>query len=122
VLFSEGQGELGETPMPPGGDDRTVAVEIKGDSMHGVVEDGSIVYYSDRHSPPTEDLIGITCVVGLHDGRVLIKQLQRGRKPKHFDLYSVSAPMIYDARVEWAAPVLTVVQPYLARLIVQRPN
>src|SRR5579871_483285 len=44
VLFAESQGELGVAPMPPGGGTRTVAVEVRGDSMRGFAENGWWVY------------------------------------------------------------------------------
>lgn len=115
VHFGDGQGQLGETLVPPGADEKTVAVEVEGESMHGVAEPGALVYYNDRHDPPTEDLIGLTCIVGLDDGRVMIKKLLRGRKPKHFDLYSISAPLMQDARVIWAAPIMAVIHPFYAK-------
>lgn len=102
-------GELGDAPMPPNGTARTVAVEVRGDSMRGIAENGWWVYYDDRRDPPTDDLLGRICVVGLADGRTLIKRLIRGRKRKHFDLESYAAPTLYDARVVWAAPVTAII-------------
>jgi hypothetical protein len=105
VAYGEGQGPFGEAPMPPkDATARTVAVVIRGDSM-APLADGWTVYYDDRRDPPTEDLFGKLCVVGLQDGRVLIKTLVQGRKPGHFDLYSNNAPPLLDQAVDWAARV-----------------
>ncbi len=106
VLFEEGQGPFGEAAMPPkGATKRTVAVTVRGDSMAGQLEDGWTVYYDNRQAPPAENLLGRLCVVGLDDGRVLIKRLIRRTADGRYDLYSVNAPPLLDQRVEWAAPV-----------------
>jgi SOS-response transcriptional repressor LexA len=108
VVFSNERGNLGEAPVPHDATEDTVAIEVRGDSMRGIAENGWLVYFDEQRTPPTEDLIGEICVVGLSDGRVLIKKLLRGRKKKHFDLESAAAPLIQDARVEWAARVTSI--------------
>lgn len=115
VIFSEAQGEQGEAPMPPGGTDDTVALEVNGDSMRGIAEDGWLVYYENRRNPPTEDLLGELCIVGLADGRVMVKYLIRGRGRNLYDLESVTAPTLRDTRVEWAALVTAIIPRRQAR-------
>lgn len=107
VRFEEAP--LGEAPGIPNGTPTTVALEVRGHSMRGIAENNWLVYYDDRRDPPTEDLLGRLCVVGLADGRVLVKTLLHGRKKKHFDLESYAAPTLRDARVEWAAVVTAIV-------------
>lgn len=109
VAFADPGGHLGEAPIPPDSTAQTVAIEVRGDSMRGIADNGWLVYYDDRRDPPTDDLAGHLCVVGLTDGRILIKKMFRGRKRRHFDLESVGAPTIHDARVEWAARVTAIV-------------
>lgn len=105
VLYDEGQGPFGEAPMPPGGKTpEMVAVEVRGDSMAGLLGDGSVIYYDNRREPPTDELFGKLCVVGLADGRVLVKRLLRGRNGL-FDLYSLAAVPLLDQAVTWAARV-----------------
>jgi phage repressor protein C with HTH and peptisase S24 domain len=118
----EDPGRLGDAPMPPGGSERTVAVEVRGDSARGIAEDGWLVYYDDRRDPPTEDLYGEVCVIGLADeDHAVLKKLMRGRKKNHFDLESVSsAPTMYDQRVAWAAPVIAIVPRRQARRLIRR--
>ena len=53
----------------------------------------------------TEDLIGELCVVGLDDGRILIKQIQRGRATGLFNLLAATEKPITDVPVKWAAKV-----------------
>lgn len=109
VAFAESDGELGEAPTVPGVSDKTVAVEVRGESMRGTAEEGWLVYYDDRKTPPTESMLGQLCVVGLADGRVLIKWLHRGRGPGLYDLESASAPTIRDVAVEWAGLVTAII-------------
>jgi hypothetical protein len=45
------------------------------------------------------------CVVGLEDGRVLVKQVQRGKTERRYDLLSQTEPPIRDVAVDWAAKV-----------------
>ena len=108
VEFLDPEGELDEAPLIVGVSPDSVAVEVRGDSMRGIAEDGWIVYYEDVHDPPTADLIGEVCVVGLSDGPVLIKKLYRGRDRNTFDLESAAAPTMRDVRLAWAAPVTAI--------------
>ena len=103
-LFGLAQGELGRVKAPDGSTAHTVAVEIQGTSL-GELFDRWLVYYDLVHNPPTGDLIGRLCVVGLADGRVLIKKLMGGQIAGHWTLLSNTEPPIYDVVVEWAARV-----------------
>jgi DNA-binding transcriptional regulator YiaG len=106
ILFGEGQGSLGEAEMPPNGATKdTVAVVVRGESMAGQLEDGWTVFYDDRQESPTEDMFGKLCVIGLVDGRVLVKKLARGRGQGLYDLYSTNANPLHDQPVAWAARI-----------------
>jgi hypothetical protein len=50
-------------------------------------------------------------VVGLHDGRILVKQIQRARKEGQFNLISATEKPITDVEVDWAARVKTIARP-----------
>lgn len=106
IDFSEGQGPFGEANLPPrGAGRRTVAVRVRGNSMAPMLEDGWTVYYNDRKEQPTEDMFGKTCIVGLTDGRVLVKKLHRGNGGGRYVLLSLQASEapITDAEVAWTA-------------------
>lgn len=106
ISFEDNHGPYGEADMPPkGGSSSLVAVIVKGDSMSGTLEDGWTVYYDNRRDPPDETLHGKLCIVGLSDGRTLIKKLYPGRKRQHYDLHSVNAPVLLDQPVDWAARI-----------------
>lgn len=110
VVFSEGDGELGFAPVPPGWTESTVAVEVRGDSMRGIALDGWLVYYDDRKGILTPEMLGEPCIIGLADGRVLMKIPYEGRDGL-FDL--VSSNQVYDVMrdqvVEWASLVTAIV-------------
>jgi phage repressor protein C with HTH and peptisase S24 domain len=93
----------GEVEAPPGASPETVAVEVRGESMWPLFEDGTLLYYS-KHLPP-ESMIGRRCIVRLEDDRVLVKSLRRGSAPGFYTLVSLNAPDIEDVALVWAAPI-----------------
>jgi phage repressor protein C with HTH and peptisase S24 domain len=96
-------------PAPRGATDETVAVEVRGESL-GPAFDRAIVFYNDVRRPATDDLVGRLCVVGLDDGRIVVKILRRSKSQRGlFHLMSNgSEPPILDAKIEWAARVIDV--------------
>jgi hypothetical protein len=95
---------LDEINGPPDSTESTAAVEIRGDSL-GPFFNRWYVFYDDVRRPMTPDLIGQLCVVGLSDGRVLIKQVQRGSDLGLYTLHSATEKPIVDVTIEWAARV-----------------
>lgn len=91
-------------PMPPGGTEQTVAVEVRGDSL-GTIFNRWLVYYDDVRTPPTPDMLRKLCVVGLASGQVLVKMLAKGSLPGRYHLLSQTEGMIEDAEIIWAAEV-----------------
>lgn len=110
LLFADGQGPFDDVEAPDDANEKTVAVEIRGESM-GALFDRWLVYYDDVRDPPGGNQIGKICVCGLADGRILVKKLVRGQLPGHFTLLSNVEPPIYDVLVDWAACVKTM-KPY----------
>ena len=82
----------------------TVAVQVRGHSL-GVLFDNWLVFYDDIRNPPDDSLVGRMCVCGLSDGRVLIKSVKRSAQTGLWNLLSNTEPPIYDAGLDWAAPV-----------------
>lgn len=106
IIHAEGQGPFGEAGMPPkNATEYTVAVVVRGDSMPGVAQDGWHIYYDTRRDPPTTDMLGKLCVIGLSDGRILVKQLLKGSKEGLYHLISSQGSAIVDQKVAWAARV-----------------
>ncbi len=104
-LFSEGQGPFGEVEAPEGSTDDTVAVEIRGESL-GALFNEWLVFYDDVQSPVRPALHGKLCVVGLPDGRVLVKQIKPAGDGR-FHLISNTEDPLLDQHVDWAAKVKT---------------
>lgn len=107
TLFSAGQGPFDEVEAPAHANDATVALAIDGVSL-GPAFDKGIVFYDDVRSPVTPDLHGRLCIVGLTDGRVLVKIL-RSANDGTFHLFSnTMEEPILNAELEWAARVTDV--------------
>jgi len=119
VLFATGQ-EAGDlAPIPPGGTDRAVALQVVGHSMRGVADDGALIYFEDQRTPPTPDMLGHVVVVEIDTDEVLVKRLLRGAKPNVYDLESLAGPTRRDARLRWAAHITAIIPPYQARKVVR---
>jgi hypothetical protein len=103
-FYAVAQGDLDDVERPRDATENTVAVEIRGDSL-GPFFNRWLVFYDDVRRPVTPDLIGELCVVGLRDGRVLIKQVQRARIEGQFNLLSATEKPIQDVDIDWAAKV-----------------
>ena len=103
-FYAEGQGPLDEAPAPEDATALTVAAEVRGESL-GPLFANWRVYFDDRREPVTDDLIGHLCIVGLADGRVLVKQLIRAKTEGRFDLHGQFGDPVLDADVVWAAKV-----------------
>lgn len=120
VAFDEANGSLGEVPAPRNATETTVALEVEGNSMRGIANDGWLVFYDDRRDPVSVEMIGELCVVGLEDGRTLVKFIAPGRAPGLYDLESVNAETMRDVPVRWAAFVTDIVPRRTARAMMRR--
>ncbi len=106
VIFSEGQMDPEDrVKAPEGSSAKTVAVEIRGESL-GALFDQWLVFYDDVRTVPAPGLVGKLCVCWLADGRVLVKKLKRGQIAGMWTLISNVEPPIYDVTVDRAARVL----------------
>ena len=104
VLYDTGHDTAQRVTAPDGASKTSVAAEISGTSL-GPIFDGWYVFYDDVHSPITSGMIGRLCVVGLADGRVLVKRVSAGQLPDRYNLSANTEPPIYDAEIVWAAVV-----------------
>jgi phage repressor protein C with HTH and peptisase S24 domain len=110
-LYGDGQGPFDWAPSPPDARPNTVAVRVRGTSMAGLIDDGSLLYYDMRSDPPTDDMNGTLCVIGLPDGRVVVKKLYKGGRRGRWNLISTNDAPMLDQVVEWAAKVTSVRMP-----------
>jgi hypothetical protein len=102
-LFETGQGPFEQVEATDAANENTVAAEIRGESL-GALFDRWLVFYDDVRSPVTPDLYGKLCVVGLPDGRVLVKQLKRAPEGRFHLISNTEGPLL-DQEVSWAAKV-----------------
>ena len=119
VLFATGQSAGDLAPIPPGGTDKAVALQISGHSMRGVADDGGLIYFEDQRTPPTPDMLGHVVVVETDTEEVLVKRLLRGSRPGRYDLESIVGPTRHDCRIRWAAHITAIIPPYQARRIIR---
>lgn len=105
VYYASADDPAETVKLPPNGTESTVAVEIRGDSL-GPGLNGWIAYYNDVREPVTPDLLGRLCVVGLPDGRVLIKIVKQAPGRRFHLLPNAGGEAILDQKVQWAARVI----------------
>lgn len=101
--LDDGNGDDDYIDAPPGLTGEVVAAVIRGESMFPRYDDGNIIMWS-RQLPPQE-LLHREAVVGLADGRILVKIINRGSANGLWTLNSFNAPPIVDQVIEWAAPI-----------------
>ncbi|WP_375549472.1 helix-turn-helix transcriptional regulator [Oceanicaulis alexandrii] len=107
-----------EVSRPPGvyGDDKLVAIEIRGGSMP-YWRDGDVVYCQQLNHLDAQAILGEACMVELEDGGMLFKEVQQGYEPGTFNLLSWDgSPMRMNNRIRRAMPMVAVVRKAQARL------
>lgn len=104
----ENAGESMTRPPMTTGD--LLAVEVKGDSMLPLAEEGWHIVYTAEATVDEHEVLNRVCVVQLdEDESMLVKRVLRGSKPRHYHLVSTNAPLIEDVRLRWAAVVKAIV-------------
>lgn len=97
-----------------------VAVEVTGDSMAPMYQDGHILFYR-RHTAESviDSDIGLPCIIEDEDGMAWVKLLKRGSSAGHWNLISLNpyADSVWDTKIRWAARVLLAVPADLAEKI-----
>lgn len=104
VQYEEGQGPFDYVPAPRLQTPSTVAAAIRGVSL-GPALDEAILFYDDVRSPVTPDLHGRLCVVGVDDGRVLVKILRPGEAGRFHLISNTAEEPLLNVDVRWAARV-----------------
>lgn len=107
--------DLGRAPAPIGSSPTTAAVEIRGGVLRGMATDGWILYFEDHRQPVNETTLGELSVVCVDDGRVLIRTPRPGSTPGRFHLEGANQPTIFDASVQWAAIVTSIIPGRIAQ-------
>ncbi len=100
---------LQTAPTPPNVSAHTVALRAAGEVMAGRVDEGDIIYYDELRTPPTEADFDRLCVLGLVDGRVVVRKLHRGAGPGLYNLLLPGAAPMFNTPVLWARRVIAIV-------------
>lgn len=120
VLLALADERYDMAPAPPGAGEKVVALEVDGHSMRGFADDGSLIYFEDQRTPPTEDMLGHVVVCETEDGEVLVKRILRGGKKGRYDLESIAGPTLEDKKIRWAAFPSAIIPAYYARRLIRR--
>lgn len=98
---------IAKPPMTTGD---LLAVEVRGDSMLPLAEEGWHIVYTADATVDEHEVLNKVCVVQLdEDESMLVKRVLRGSKPHHYHLASTNAPMLEDKQLRWAAVVKAIV-------------
>lgn len=95
--------EIVETPLATGRP--MVAVRVRGQSMMPTYFDGDILFFSRDYDFIQDVCIYNVCIVKVHDGPTLVKQILPGSLPGRFTLISFNDQPRENVEIEWAAPV-----------------
>ena len=104
---------------PPGLDpDGLFAVEVKGDSMAPLYEDGDVLLFNQGMSGIPTELLGRKCICEDDDGNCWVKVVNAGSAPGLFHLISLNptSQNRYDVRLQWASRVLQAIPSELKKL------
>lgn len=104
VLFATGDGNFGEVQAPVDASSTVEALEVRGNSMYGIANDGWLIFYEDKEVPSVNH-IGELCVCWLEDDRILVKIPQPGSETGLFNLESANAPTMRDVAVRYFSVV-----------------
>ena len=80
------------------------ALQVHGDSQLPAFADGDLIFYDRRRQgADIRHLIGLPCVVQVHNGPLLLKRPVPGARRHVWTLLSHNAEPILDQQLEWAA-------------------
>lgn len=119
VLFATGDGDFGEIPAPIDSSAAVEALEVRGDSMYGIANDGWILFYDEKETPAPQHM-GELCVCYLEDDRVLVKIPYPGSAPGLFNLESANAKPMRDIPVRYVSIVTDIKTRSAARKFIRR--
>lgn len=119
ILLADGDQGWDLAPIPIGGTPRAVGLWVRGHSMRGLADDGALVFFEQQETPPTPDMLGHVVVVETDQRQVLVKRLLKGSTKGVYDLEGIVGPRVENARLRWAAHIISIVPPYQARRIIR---
>lgn len=109
-----GVDEFDTVPAPPMMRGRFMALEVIGSSMLPKYEAGDIIYVRRDHDGILPSYLNRYCAVRTVEGGTFLKILAPGSEPDRYTLRSLNAPDMENVEVQWATPVLFVMQRHLS--------
>lgn len=105
--FERGDGLYHVVPPPDLPAKGIVAVEVEGDSMTPLIEDGDILFFTREFFGIDEQAVGHVAICETDGDLALVKKILPGREPGTYDLHSANDghPPMYGMRLKWAAPL-----------------
>lgn len=91
-----------------GASESSVALEVRDSSLGSAVK-GCVIHFDDRKEPMGGHLLRKLCVVGLTDGRTLVRRIMPGSEPGRFHLLSDAEGLEEDVEIAWASLVKAMV-------------
>lgn len=117
--YGKGAG-MYRVPCPPQlSPSGVVALEIRGDSMKPVYQDGGIVFYTREALGVPHESIGKICVAEDEDGKIWLKHVRGGTDLGRYHLFSLNpdVPSMQNHILKWAAPIRFYLPPDMVRHI-----
>lgn len=120
IAYADADASYDTAPLPPGASGNVYVLEVTGHSMRGLADDGSLIYFEDQRTAPSEDMLGHVVVAEVQGGLVMVKRLLRGSRKGLYDLESINGPTLSDQVIVWVAHVTDIVPPWRAARIIRR--
>ncbi|HEY9217612.1 MAG TPA: hypothetical protein VIO94_06145 [Phenylobacterium sp.] len=111
-----------EPQVDPATDDQSRALYVPAGALRAFAEDGALVFFEDRRSPPSADMLGHLVVVETDAGELLVRRLLRGARTGAFDLEGVLGPRREDVQLRWGAHITAIIPSHQARRVRRRPR
>jgi DNA-binding XRE family transcriptional regulator len=81
------------------------ALQVRGDALYPVYQDGDMVFYSAHTGLDDNEFLGRECVVKIADGATVLRRVVRGAQRGKYTLIAFNAPAMADQKLDWAKPV-----------------
>jgi phage repressor protein C with HTH and peptisase S24 domain len=98
-----------QVELPFALDDDVIALQVKGDSMLPIYNDGDVVIVRTDPRVPIDRLVGDEAAVRTYDGKRYLKHLIPGTKRHTYTLVSANAEPMLDQRLAWASEIIAIV-------------
>jgi hypothetical protein len=92
-------------PAPSSEAKNMAGLDIRGESL-GAYYEGWILFYDEARKRANKAAHGKLALIGLSDGRVLVRKIEASRLKNRFHLIAANGPPMLDIPIEWTAEVM----------------